>query len=364
MGSAPGGGGMPPPPCKDQQLNPRRAPVLDDYAQLKVLITARGLLDRQPRRYILPAAALSAMLVAVAAGAALTRGSWWALAWAAPAAFLFGQIGFLAHEAGHNQILRTSRGNYALSLLLFNLGLGGSRGWWADKHTIHHAQPNRISVDPDIAGGVIATSETEAMRAGVVGRVVMRRQATAIWPLLCLGVLQIHVYSAGFLFNRRLRNAGCEAGLLMAHAVGYLGALMLLFGVSRGLLFALVHQLLLGFYLGASFLPNHLGMRMLEPAEPMDFLSRQVRTARNLRSNRVADYVFGMLSCQIEHHLFPTMPRGNLRAAAPIVHRFCTDRGIDYHETGVLDAFREVRRHLASVVLPLRQRTAPAAVTL
>ena len=155
------------------------------------------------------------------------------------------------------------------------------------------------STTADIGGGPIATAESEAMRAGSLARLVMRRQATAIWPLLSLDVLQIHVYSAGFLFDRRLRNAGCEAGLLLAHAVAYLGGLILLLGVGRGLL---------------------------------------------------------------EHHLFPTMPRCNLRAAAPIVHRFCRDRGIVYHETGVLEAFGEVRRHLASVIVPLRRPAAPAGI--
>jgi fatty acid desaturase len=331
---------------------------VDDYSVLKRLITASGLLERRPRRYMVPATILCVMLAVIVAGVALSRDSWWALAWAAPAALLFGQVGFMAHEAGHNSVLRTSRGNYVLSLLLFNVGLGGSRGWWANKHNLHHAQPNRIGVDPDIAGGVIATSESEAVQAGGIARVVMRRQATAIWPLLSLGVLQIHIYSAGFLFNRRLRNAGCEAALLLAHAIAYLGCLVLVLGVVRGLLFALVHQMLLGAYLGGAFLPNHLGMPMLTPAEPMDFLSRQVLTARNLRAGRVTDYVFGALACQIEHHLFPTMPRSNMRAASPIVRRFCHERGIAYHETGVFDAFCEVRRHLAAVVAPLRRQPA------
>ena len=142
MDTAPGGGGKQAPPCINQQLGSSGVPRVDEYAQLKRLITQQGLLDRQPRHYMPHAAGLSAMLVATAAGVGLTRNSWWVLAWAAPAAFLFGQLGFMAHEAAHNQILRTSRGNYALSLLLFNLGLGGSRGWWANKHTIHHAQPS------------------------------------------------------------------------------------------------------------------------------------------------------------------------------------------------------------------------------
>ena len=301
---------------------------------------------------------LASLLVAVVAGVVIARDSWWLLAWTVPAALLFGQVGFIAHEACHNQVLRTSRGNYVLSVLLFNLALGGSRGWWAKKHNAHHAQPNRIGVDPDITGGVIATSASEALEARGARRIIMGRQADAIWPLLCLGVLQIHLYSAGFLFARSRRNARWEASLLVAHVVAYVGGLVLLAGVERGLVFALVHQMLLGAYLGAAFLPNHLGMRMLEADESLDFLRRQVLTARNLRAGTVSDWLFGDLACQIEHHLFPTMPRSNLRPASAIVGRFCRERGIAYHETGTLAAFGEVRRYLASVVAPPRPQPA------
>jgi fatty acid desaturase len=335
---------------------------VDDYADLKRLITDRHLLDRSPSSYVLRAVALSVMLAAIGTGIAVSAHGAWVLLWTIPAAFLFGQLGFLAHEATHNQIMRTSRGNYVLSLLLFNLSLGGSRGWWANKHNIHHAQPNRIGTDPDIAPGVIAMTRAEAMRARGVERMIMRRQATAIWPLLCLGVLQIHAFSTGFLFNRRLRNAGVETALLAAHAVAYLGTLIVLAGLEWGLLFALLHQMLLGAYLGASFLPNHLGTRMLQPDEPIDFLRRQVLTARNLRANPVTDYVFGGLSCQIEHHLFPTMPRRNLRTAARIVRTFCDERSIAYHETGVFRGFAEVHAYLATVVAPLRRPAAGVPV--
>jgi fatty acid desaturase len=332
--------------------------VNDDYADLKRLVADQGLLERHPRTYIGPAARLVAMLGAVTAGIILTRDSWWVLFWSVPAALLFGQIGFLAHEAAHNQIMKTSGANYVLSVLLFNLSLGGSRGWWADKHNLHHSQPNRLGVDPDIDGGPIATSVGEAVQARGVARVIMRWQAGAIWPLLCLGVLQIQVYSAAFIFNRRVRNASFESALFLAHGIVYFGGLVLILGPVRGLLFALAHQMLLGAYLGGAFLPNHLGMRMLDGGESMDFLHRQVLTARNLREGRVTDYVFGALACQVEHHLFPAMPRCNLRAAAVIVRRFCRDRDIPYHETSVLTAFAEVHRHLSMVVAPLRRRIA------
>ena len=321
----------------------------DAYAQLKRQVSECGLLKRRPRNQITPTAGSVLLLLVIAGGVTLTRGSWWALWWTAPAALLFGQLGFLAHDAVHNQMFTGRRANYSVSVVLFNLCLGGSRGWWADKHNAHHAQPNRLGADPDIEGGVVALSDEEAQQARGFTRFMVRRQAATIAPLLSLSVLQIHAYSAAFLACRRLRHARTEFGLMAAHYTLYLGGLTLAFGVAHGLLFAAVHQLLLGLYLGGAFLPNHIGMPVLTPDAEVDFLHRQVVTARNIRGGRITDYLFGGLSTQVEHHLFPTMPRRNLRKAAPIVRRFCAQQGIEYRETSPWAAYRQVFHHLRTV---------------
>jgi fatty acid desaturase len=332
-----------------------------DYAQLKRLIAARGLLERRPLRYLPQAVAMIAVLAALVAGIGLLRSSWWVLVLAAPAAFLFGQLGFLAHEATHNQILRTSRQNHVLGLFLFDLCLGGSAGWWAEKHNLHHAQPNRLGVDPDIDGGPIAVSPCQLPQITGVSRVITRHQASAIWGLLTVEAVLIRLQTAGYMLRRSGRNATVEAVLLLTHAAAYTAGLILVLGVGRGLLFALVHQLLLGLYLGLAFLPNHTGMTLLEKDEEMDFLRRQVLTSRNLTANPITDYLTGVLSCQIEHHLFPTMPRSQLRRAAPVVRGFCEARGIAYHETGALRAYADIYRHLRLIASPLRGREARAS---
>jgi fatty acid desaturase len=102
-------------------------------------------------------------------------------------------------------------------------------------------------------------------------------------------------------------------------------------------------------------------MAALQPDEQMDFFRRQVLTARNIRAGRVSDLLFGSLSCQIEHHLFPAMPRMRLREAAPIVRQFCRERGVAYHETGVVTAYVETYRHLQRVARPLRRRRSAGA---
>src|ERR671912_590009 len=76
-------------------------------------------------------------------------------------------------------------------------------------------------------------------------------------------------------------------------------------------------------YLGCSFAPNHKGMPTLTEADQLDFLRRQVLTSRNVRGSRFVDFLLGGLNYQIEHHLFPNMPRPNLRHAQPLVREFC-----------------------------------------
>jgi fatty acid desaturase len=334
----------------------------DPYVELKRVIAGRGLLDRSPRRQILPTAGHLVLLAVVVVGVTFTRTTWWVMAFAAPAALLFGQIGFLAHDATHNQILNTSRANYVLSVLLFNLLLGGSRGWWAERHNTHHAQPNRLGIDPDIDGGVVAVSGEQASEAKGFVRFMIRHQGSTIAPLLSLSALQIRAYSALFIRAKALRNPRTELALFAVHYALYFTALIFVLGLGGGLLFALVHQLLLGLYLGGAFLPNHFGMTVLREGDQLAFLPRQVITSRNIRAGRVTDYLFGPLGCQIEHHLFPAMPRHNLRAAGPIVRRVCAEQGIIYRETSPWEAFRQVYAHLRAVGLaasaPLPQLTA------
>ena len=80
-----------------------------------------------------------------------------------------------------------------------------------------------------------------------------------------------------------------------------------------------------------------------------DFLRRQVLTARNVRGGRVVDFALGGLNYQIEHHLFPSMPRANLRLAQPIVRAFCAERGVPFHESPLLASYGQALRHLHAV---------------
>ena len=141
-----------------------------------------------------------------------------------------------------------------------------------------------------------------------------------------------------------------EAGLLAVHVTAYLSVVFLVLSPVRAVVFILVQQGLFGFYLGCSFAPNHKGMPVLDAGDRTGFLHRQVLTSRNVRGGWLTDFALGGLNYQIEHHLFPSMPRPNLRRAQPLVAAFCTEHGLPYYRG---HAGRLVRPGAAS---PARRR--------
>ena len=110
-----------------------------------------------------------------------------------------------------------------------------------------------------------------------------------------------------------------------------------------------VQQGLLGLYLGVSFAPNHKGMPILAADDASDFLRRQVLTSRNIRGGPLVDAALGALNYQIEHYLFPSMPRPNLRRVQPIIARLCRQHGLPYTETSLVASYTQTLRHLNDV---------------
>ena len=72
------------------------------------------------------------------------------------------QVAFLGHDAAHRQIFADGRANNWTSLVLADLFVGLSHGWWQRKHTRHHANPNKIDADPDIDLEVLAFTPEQA----------------------------------------------------------------------------------------------------------------------------------------------------------------------------------------------------------
>jgi len=286
---------------------------------------------------------------------ALLGRSWWQMIVGVFLGIMFTQTGFIGHDAGHRQISGSRRIDSLIGRIHGNLLIGLSYGWWISKHNRHHAHPNQAGRDPDIAGRAIALTADQSRARRGAGIWLARHQAWLFFPMLLLEGLNLHVAGVRAMTRHRATPVKVgEAGLLAAHIAGYLAAVFLVLSPLQAVAFIAVHQGLFGVYLGSSFAPNHKGMPVFAEGDNVDFLRRQVLTSRNVRGNWLTDFALGGLNYQIEHHLFPSMPRPNLRHAQAPVRAFCAEHGIPYARTGLLASYAQVLRHLDATGAPSR----------
>jgi fatty acid desaturase len=336
-------------------LTPDVTVARSGFAPLVQQIRAQGLLERRRGRYAWLIGLDVLAYAAVWGAVALTGASWWQAVLVLPAALFTTRLYFVGHDAGHGQIAVTRRANRLLGLLVGNLGLGLSYGWWTDKHNRHHANPNHQDKDPDVSPGVLVWSTDQAAgRRGAFARWFTRNQGRLFIPLLLLEGINLKVSSVRHVVGRcrggdRRGQAWAEALLLCAHFGAYLGLLFTVLSPGAAIAFVLAHQALLGLHLGCAFAPNHKGMPMPEAGERWDHLRKQVLTSRNVRGGVVTDWFLGGLNYQIEHHLFPSMPRPHLRRAQPLVRDHCRTAGLPYTEEGLIESYATALRHLHAV---------------
>jgi fatty acid desaturase len=320
-----------------------------EYAVLSRQVRQAGLLDRRLGYYTWKMTLTGLALVAGWAAFAVLGDSWWQLGTAVFLAVIFAQIGFLAHDAGHRQVFRSRRANYVVGLLCGNLCIGLSIGWWTGKHNRHHAHPNTEGADPDIMIGALAFSGGQVRASRGIQRLLIRYQAYLLIPMLFLEAVSLHASSIRAMTRRACRSRGWEAALLAAHAAAYLTAVFLVLSPARAIAFILVQQGVFGFYLACSFAPNHKGMPILAASDESDFLRRQVLTSRNVRGGWLTDFALGGLNYQIEHHLFPSMPRPSLRRSQSLIAAFCAEHGLPYCQASLPGSYARALRHLNAI---------------
>ncbi|MEU8821582.1 acyl-CoA desaturase [Actinoplanes sp. NPDC048796] len=324
-----------------------------DFAALNRLIVNAGLLDRRPAYYAVRASAVTVSMAGAWAVFFLTGPSWWTVAVAAVLGVVFAQAALLAHDVAHRQVFRTRKPSDTAGRIVANVAVGMSYGWWVDKHTRHHNNPNHDDLDPDVQPELLIWATEAAWgRRGIKG-FVNRHQAGLFFPLLTLLSIDLRISSIKALRRPGMRRRGLEASLMALHLAGYGAALLLVLSPLQALVFFLVHHAVFGVYLGMTFAPNHKGMP--HPTGDEDYLRKQVLTSRNVKGGRLVDIALGGLNYQIEHHLFPAMPTPNLPRAQPIVRAYCEQAGVSYEETGLIMSYRQALRHLHAVGAPLRK---------
>ena len=332
----------------------------NNYRHLKIRVRDAGLLGRRKGHYLVLSSVLVLLLGGAVTGFVLLGHSWFQLLIAAAIGVILTQFAFLTHEASHRQILTSGPANDRIGRFLANIVVGISYQWWMNKHNKHHAMPNTIGKDPDIEWDTISFQTEDAQKQKGFLKWITERQGYLFFPLLTLEGFNLHIQSIKYLFTgARVKNRRREIITISMRLALYIAAIYIFLPIGIASAFIGVQLAVFGVYMGASFAPNHKGMPMIPKESRIDFFSRQVLTSRNVMArskwgNSVLSHVFGGLNYQVEHHLFPAMPRANLAGVAEIVREYCHELKVPYTVATVTQSYGQVITYLNKVGLSAR----------
>lgn len=326
-----------------------------EYSALLHTVRNLGLLRRRTGFYWMVFAILVLATGGAVTGFVLLGHTWYQLLIAGALGIILTQFAFLAHEASHRAVFESGKANDRAGRVLANLFVGISYAWWMNKHSRHHANPNVVGKDPDIDPDFIVFNEEDAAKVNWITSFMTRKQGYLFFPMLMLEGFNLHLQGFRTVFGRkRVDNRWVEITMLTTRIALYIAVIFYFLPLGMAFAFIGVQMAVFGVYMGASFAPNHKGMPQLPTESKVDFLRRQVLTARNIRGGTVIDSFMGGLNYQVEHHLFPNMARPNLRKSQEIVKEYCESHNILYTETGLLQSYGIVIAYLNKVGLSAR----------
>ena len=297
------------------------------------------------------------------------------------------QCGWLAHDFLHHQVFKRRTYGDLAGIFWGDLMQGYSMQWWKNKHNGHHAVPNLHNSsavaqdgDPDIdTMPLLAWSLKQAQSFRELNangkdssfvKFMIKWQAFTYFPILLLARLSWlnESFKTAFGLGGSSENAklelerrGLQYPLLerIGIVLHYVWVLALASGFGRFSLGYSVAYFLLatcscGLFLALVFGLGHNGMATYDADARPDFWKLQVTTTRNITGGHgfpqfFVDWLCGGLQYQVDHHLFPMMPRHNLAKTHKLVKSFCKEYGVQYHEADLVDGTIEVLQHLQKV---------------
>lgn len=252
------------------------------------------------------------------------------------------QSGWLIHEYTHHQHFKTRFFNDLMSYMVGNLIQGFSSGGWKEQHNRHHAFPNIDGRDGDLdllplwvtVGSQLKLIDQHSIYLHLI-------QFQHIYWLIALPFLRLSWLIQSILFVASMQNhfyeihrkrALVEQITLFMHWSLVLVQYYFLPDFKTRFNYFLISQLFGGFLIAHVVTYNHYSCpkfpfhhRIIE-----NYVCLQLYTTRNMAPGHLIDWLWGGLNYQIEHHLFPTMPRHNLKKVMPLVKEFCNENELPY----------------------------------
>lgn len=355
------------------KLKPEKQKAFEKgYRELRAKILAAGLFNASPAFYVYKVLS-NFLLVAASIGCAVMTDNFAInMVGAAILALFWQQCGWLAHDFLHHQVFKNRKYGDLMGIIVGNICQGFSVQWWKSKHNAHHAVPNLHASSPEASDGdpdidtmpILAWTlrMAESAKASETGRFMIRWQAFFYFPALLFarmawahqswvfvwGGFGQHSVKGADMDKKKMAYPGLEKlGLALHYA--WLFAVMSYMPLLNAIAYFIVAQTGCGLLLALVFGLGHNGMAVYPADQRPDFWKLQVTTTRNVTSTPLVDWFCGGLQYQVDHHLFPMLPRHNLKKVHVLVESFCKEYELSYHETDMITGTMEVLNHLNRV---------------
>lgn len=257
------------------------------------------------------------------------------------------QAGWLQHDFGHLSVYKKSQWNHLAHKFVIGHMKGASSDWWNHRHFQHHAKTNVFRKDPDVNTlHTFVLGEWQPVEYGKKKLKYLPYNHQHQYFFLIGPALLIPVY---FQYQIIMSMIVYKKWADLAWAISYYVRFFITFVPYYGFLGSILLLTFVRFLESHWFVwvtqMNHIVMDINE--DPYrDWFSNQLATTCNVEQSAFNDWFSGHLNFQIEHHLFPTMPRHNLYKVAPLVKSLCAKHGIQYQVKPLLTALQDIIRSL------------------
>ncbi|XP_038071960.1 acyl-CoA 6-desaturase-like isoform X2 [Patiria miniata] len=257
------------------------------------------------------------------------------------------QAGWFQHDLGHLSVSKSRTVNRALHALLMGVSKGASGNWWNHMHYQHHAKPNVMYKDPDVrleALFVVGENMPKKMaeKNAAKGKSSMPYNYQHRYFFIIGPPLLFPVYFQFMTFYYCVtRKEWMDLFLSATYYVRFALFYIPLLGFWKTLVLFECMRVLESMWFTWVAQSNHIPMN-IEEDQGKPWLALQLSATCNIQQSWFNDWFTGHLNFQIEHHLFPTMPRHNLYRIAPMAKSLCKKHGIDYQLKTLGSAFVDI----------------------
>ncbi|XP_041852473.1 acyl-CoA Delta-4 desaturase-like [Melanotaenia boesemani] len=332
-------------PGQDHRKN---AAIIQDFDTLRVQAEKQGLFQAKPLFFCLHLGHIM-LLEALAYLMVLHWGTSWMLTFlcAVMLATAQAQAGWLQHDFGHLSVFKKSRWNHLIHKFVIGQLKGASANWWNHRHFQHHAKPNVFMKDPDIHMlDIFVLGATQPVEYGIKKIKHMPYNHQHQYFFLVAPPLLIPVfYNLNIIKTIISRRDWVDLAWYVTYYFRFFYCFIPLYGAFGSLALATLVRFLESHWFVWVTQMSHLPME-IDNEKHQDWMTMQLLSTCNIEQSFFNDWFSGHLNFQIEHHLFPRMPRHNYHLVAPQVRALCKKHGIPYEVKTLYQGMADVVRSL------------------